>query len=113
LRGVAPPTLWEAYESIWRSSALVVDAVTRRLAAEDRADDTHPGLAERTHGRPFVLAPTLRGNVAISGFERLDERATFRLTRTEAKVAVHTVSWSDFLDNDAEPQPAPPVRNFG
>jgi Zn-dependent protease with chaperone function len=113
LRGAAPPTLWEAYATIWQSHALVIDAVTQRLAAEDQADDTHPGLAERTHGQPFALAPTLRGNVAIVGFELLDERATFRLTRTEAKVALHTVGWSDFLDDEGEPQAAAPVPNLG
>lgn len=109
LRGIAPPRLWPAYEAIWQSPGLISEAVSRRLAAQDQDADTHPGLAERSRGRQFAIDQTLRGNVALAGFDHLDERATFRLTRAEAKLALRTVAWSDFDNTDPEPQPRAPA----
>ena len=102
-RGVAPPTLWEAYEMVWHSGAdLIANQIAHDLTAPDEAADTHPGLAERTQGRAYQVASNLRGNVELANFANMDQRTTFLLTRSQSPNALETRSWSEFLPNDDE-----------
>lgn len=102
-RGLAPPTLWEAYEMVWHSGAdLIANQIGHDLNAPDEAADTHPGLAERTQGRAYQVALHLRGNVELANFTNIDQRTTFLLTRSQSPNALETRSWSEFLPNDNE-----------
>jgi Zn-dependent protease with chaperone function len=101
--GLAPPTLWEAYEMVWHSGAdLIANQIAHDLTAPDEAADTHPGLAERTHGSAYHVAPNLRGNVPMANFANIDQRTTFRLTRSQSPHALETRSWSEFLPTEDE-----------
>ncbi len=94
-RGLAPPSLMEAYETIWKADiTLIADRVEQSLNAPVKPEDTHPGLSERTQGRRFEFSTHLRGDVSLLDVHQLDRRSTHFLTRRESKFAVKTVPWS-------------------
>jgi Zn-dependent protease with chaperone function len=95
-RRIAPATLFEAYEAVWkRTPEMVVAGIDERMSAAYLPQDTHPGLAERCRGQRFPLPPALRGDLPLARLEELDRRCTASLTQQHTRQLMTTLSWPE------------------
>ena len=101
-RRIGPATLFEPYRAVWtRTPELVRAGVDAQISTPDQPEDTHPGLAERTGGRRFPLAPELRGDLALNGLEELDRRCAASLRQELCSYPVTTLTWAEIKSGAA------------